>query len=535
MQVLTYEFPFLEVDLDNNDDQTAHLLTSDGHEKVLTFTNCDQENKQSLIGKTLPINGSFFYELHLKEQELIAEENKAFNSDIIIEEGIEKQFLFEKDVVNSLKKYHFFGVPKFGSVLAFRLSIPFYLNAESLNDFLTKTKQYQIDLQELEETKLNNEKQFLVKLEEMQKTGEDVTAFLKAQSEIEYPIVELARPVSQTKHFLIVFDNLGEDTPIQRPLLKKLMETCVLIKKNWEAKNLQLLQDDVNLYISMTDKTEGSPFSEFEKEYEQTHTAVKKTLESQNKDETNQPNGIPNSGFYNYYLELHLFWKQKLLDHLEDLLMLEKFNFVKFSEIFQLTFYFLGLQKSDLNFEGTNLINWKKCVSHFCLLKEQKLNTFNFEKSESRNYKRYQMTNYIYEKLQTTNWQEVAAYSFPIYILGNCLLNLTKLRLETVQLKKQEFANKVEFRLKKIEAAKERLEKKKEEMEADKLKFYNAESEVVDKTEHVEGGVEEVKNEFNEKEWEEKWVLVNPEIEIPEEPVFDQNNDVPSDYTFDRN
>ena len=488
-----------------------------------------------LVNKTIPVDSSFLYDFFTKKEEVIGEENKIDHKGLIVAEGVEKLFLFEKDLISGNKKFHFMTVPKFGSVLAFRLTIPTYNNSESFTDQLAKIKQYHIDQKELEEIKSNDEKLFAMKVEEMIKNNEDTSEFMEAFREKIYSPVEIVAPVAETKHYLLVFDNIGEDTPISEEKLLQIIKNCMHIRKCWLDKNLEKLNSDVAAFVEITEKTDSSRFSEFEKEVELFMTNQKKTLEIQIKEEAATPkNGSnsPNNILFNSAVEVLNFWTQKLLEQLDELRELEKFNFIKYAEIFQLFFFNLGLSKNDLNFEGTNLLDWKKCQDNFHLVQIEKIESYQYDVTKPESFKPYQLCNVIYDKLNAMNWPEVAAHSFPLYVLGNYLLNLMKTRIENINLRKAEYALKVEFRQKQIEMVKERLDKKKTELDADKLKFYNSETENIEVNENNEEETPKVSNEFKENEWVIEWESRNPEIEIPEEPVLDIDNDISSDYGF---
>lgn len=406
------------------------------------------------------------------------------------------------------------------------------MNSESFLDQLAKTKQYQSDLRDLEDLKLNEEKTYVLKLEEMNKNNEDTSDFIESYKDKTYVPIDCQIPIGEMRNYLLVFDNVGEDLPIDSSVLKEIVSHCMLIKKTWEEQNLRKLNEDVSKYISSQEKIEARVEGDFEKELENFNASQKKTEENQIKDDLNIQNGTAHLNAKNLLIEAHNFWTHKLLEQTEELRLLENYNFVRFPEIFQLYFYSRGLKKTDVNFPETNIIDWKKCGQYFSLFHETSLENYKFDESRPGEFKNYQLTNVIYDKLVAIPWSDVSNYYFPLYVLGNYTLNLMKLRLENVQVGKVEFVRKMEFRLAQIEQLKEKTERKKEELENDRAKFNLAENEEAEKNENDEQVEETIKSEFNEEQWILDWDIKNPEIVIPDEPVKNIDNDIGGDYVY---
>lgn len=485
----------------------------------------------------VPVESSFLYELFTKEEGAVAEENRTLNPRLLAEDGVESSFVFLKDVITGDRKHHFFEVPQFGSVLAFRLSVPTYTNSESFVDQLAKTERYMADCKELEELKERDEREFAQKLEEMAKANEDTTELEESFREKVYQAVERVPPFTETKHYLLVFDNIGCEDPLSETTLRTLLSHCALIRRLWVSQNLQKLDRDIESYMAMMANSDSNRLEDFKKELQGFESSIKKTLDAQLKEEisaSDSGNAEGRTAVMNYLVDFHHFWSQKLIEVLDELRLLRDFTYVRFAEVFQLFFFHLGMTKEQLNVEGTNVIDWGKCASAFEWLEESKFSEYVFDEAKQGLFKPYQLCNVIHAKLSSVNWEEVAGFSFPLFVLGQYLLNLMKLRLENIRVRRERFQNKVDFRQKRIEMVKDRLTRQKEELEADKLKFYNAESEHEDQ---LDGGEEEnrkVKNEFMEDQWLVEWKLRNPEIEIPEEPVADVDDDLAADYVFEQ-
>lgn len=482
----------------------------------------------------IPLGGSFFYDLCTKEEEAIAEENKGVDKALLVEPGIERFFAFEPDVVNTQRKYHFSLVPKFGSVLAFKLVVSSYQNAESFSDHVAKTKQYLADCHDLEEQKAADEKAFASKMEEAQRTNESTSELIEAYREKSYPPIERPKPVCEQRVYLLIFDNIGEDSPIPQETLVQLLQHCTLIRQTWEAKNLEKLSADVDLYLDALNKGLFSKVADFDKEYEAFLEAQRRSVEAAEKEEaaSGKSQGIVNLAVQNSLQETCAFLVTKLTEASDEMQALRQCYWVRFPEIMQYYLFLLGFTKDDTNVPNTNSVSWQRCSQHLNLLLPERLADYNFENAKTGAFKPYQLTNVLLDKLNALNWPDIAAFSYPLYLLGTYLLNLLKLRIENVKVRRQEFAYKKEFRQKRIEQSKERADRRREEMEIEKAKFFVAESETV---EPQEGGdeVEEPKQPvFNQDDWLREWDEKNPQIEIPEEPTLDQDNDIGKDYVF---
>lgn len=533
VQLMVWELAFRTADLDNSDDPQAHLITDAGEQKYLTCLNADSDNRGGLVGKTVPVDGSFFYDLFMKDEAALAEEGKATGTDFPGFEGnldLSKNFIFEADVVNTTRKYHFFTVPKFGSALAFKLVVPTYTNPESFADSVAKIRQYATEVREMEEARATEERELQEKLERGQKEGEEAAPVPEATEEKTWMPIEKQLPVCEYKNYLLVMDNLGDDVPISKEKLEELLQLCVTLKKMWETKNLAKLEKDVEAYLALAEKTDSGRLGEFEKEWEAFQNTQRKAPEAVIPQEATpsapQEASLALQGFLAEGVAL---LAQKYTEIWTEFQAVKEWHWVRFMEVVQLSLFVLGLTKQDTNIPGTNQIAWPSCVKNFDLLAPENLAAFNVSEQRQGAFKPYQLTNAIHDRLQALPWADVGAYNFPLYILGQYTLNLLKLRLENVRIRRQNYAFKVEFRQKRMEMAKERAEKRKEELEAEKVKFYAAQTE---NAEAAEDGSPREKEEFNQAEWLAEWDAQNPEVEIPEEPLAETDNDIGAEYVL---
>jgi hypothetical protein len=533
VQLMVWELAFRTADLDNSEDPLAHLVTDAGDQRYLTCLNADGDNREGLVGKTVPVDGSFFYDLFGKDEAVVAEETKALVADLQGLEGnpeLGQSFVFEADVVNTARKYYFFTVPKFGSTLAFKLLVPTYTNVDSFTDLVAKTRQYTAEVQEMEEIKANEEREYQERLEKAQKEGEDTTAITEAYAEKVWTPIEKQPPVCEHKNYLLVMDNLGDDVPICREKLTELLQLCLTLKKTWEAKNLAKLEKNVEAYLALIDRTDSGRLGDFEKEWEAFQDSQRRSPEGAASQEApaNAPQEV-NLTAQTTLMEAVALLAQKYAEVWTEFQELKEWTWVRLSEVIQLTLFALGLTKAETNIPGTNQISWTACAKNFELLSPENLAAYKYSEPKVGTYKSYQLTNSIHDRLQSLPWAEVGAYSFPLYILGQYTLTLLKLRLENVRVRRQDYAFKVEFRQKRMEMYRERTEKKKEELEMEKVKFYAAQTEGAEAT---EDGSPREKEEFDQAEWLAEWETQNPEVEIPEEPIIDTDNDISAEYVL---
>lgn len=491
-------------------------------------------NQTVTVNTVIPPGNSFFYDLCTKEEEAIAEENKGLDKALIVEPGIERLFTFEPDVVNTQRKYHFSLVPKFGSVLAFKLIVSNYQNADSFSDHVAKTKQYLADCRDLEEQKAADEKAFAAKMEEAQRTNESTSELIEAYREKSYPPVERPKPVCEQRVYMLIFDNIGEDSPISQECLVELLQLCSLIRQTWEAKNLAKLTADVDLYLDSINKGLPTKVADFDKEYEAFLDSQRRTVEIAEKEEAanGKSNGAVNLATQASLQETCAFLIAKLTEASDELQALSKCNWIRFAEIMQMYLFLHGFTKEDTNVPKTNIISWQRCSQHLNLVLPEHLSDYKFDEEKTGTFKPYQLTNVLLDRMNALSWSDIAAFSYPLYLLGTYLLNLLKLRIENVKVRRQEFTFKKEFRQKRIEQSKERADRRREETEIEKAKFFVAESETPEPQEGAEEAEEPKQPVFNQDEWLREWDEKNPQIEIPEEPTLDQDNDIGKDYVL---
>lgn len=436
-------------------------------------------------------------------------------------------------MVISGRKFHFFSVPRLGSAFAFKLVVPVYTNTDSFVDCLAKTRQHLAECRELEEQRTVDEREYQERLEKAQKEGEDTGSIVRDYEEKTYAVPQKQVPMCEYKNYLLVFDNLGDDVPISREKLAEILQLCLMVKRTWEEKGLAKLQDDVEAYMPMAEKSDVGRLAEFEKEFQAHLAAQPATADAPPRDEATATGPQEASlATQNMLVEGVAHLAQKYAEVWPELQELKRLNWGRFAEILQMSLFAMEMTKGDTNVPGTNLVSWRHCMGLLKTLEPENIAKFKWNEPKTGAFLPYQLTNVLHDRLQGLPWADVGAYSFPLFVLGQYTLYLMKLRLENVRVRRLEATFRSDFRQKRMEMAKERADKRREELEAEKQRFLAAQAENSEGTEVAEDGSPREKEMFKQAEWLAEWDARNPEVEIPEESTPDVDNDIAAEYTF---
>ncbi len=490
--------------------------------------------KKKFIEKSIPVESSCLYELFNPEIEALVEENKQFAPLASLHVDEFKNFLFVPDNITSSKKHFYFTVPRFGSILAYRFTVPSFLNTESFDDYVVKLRGYKEALRDIELHREKEERQFIEKLEELTSKNLDTTELEEEYRSRPNESVQKHKPVFEKKEFLILYDTLGSDERMNDKILKELLDYSKSIKEQWEEKNLGLLENDVTFYLQYQANYDSKILNDLEKELISEADKARIETESLVKDTLYPVEDRAHLINYGILEGTFNFWRERCREVIPDLMKLKEYNFVKFPEIFQTAFFLLNFRKDQINFPNSNLFNWKLSKEIFTYDFFDRILSYQFEGNKTEKFPDYQFVTKFIDRLTITNMADVGAYYTPLFIFANFTLTAAKLRLENVRKRRIEYQMSFNLRQKAMEEAREREEKRINELEKAKQDFYSGENQ--DKNEGAkEGADEEAINEpveFNEGEWFSSWNERNPAIEIPVEPIKSIDNDLPAEYVF---
>jgi hypothetical protein len=214
---------------------------------------------------------------------------------------------------------------------------------------------------------------------------------------------------------------------------------------------------------------------------------------------------------------------------------------IKFPRIWQSLFYLLALDKEQLCEPETNKLKWKHAKAQLepkaRLL--QKILEYEAQGPKSEVYADYQTINFVEKNLDGLHQEDVDSYSSAI--MGRLL----KWLLGAVKLRKQDVTRRISLQKRAKDAREEAIlkeDKRKERMTADvkeaEARFLDDHRDEIDaahayanRDQNDDEDAEKEKEQppvmpvFNKEEFLAKWLLENPQVEIPEEVKDDVDND----------
>jgi hypothetical protein len=346
-----YEYQRKPVDLNENDDELAHLALE--QPKLLQYIGYVSEDKKiNQEAKTwvLPEGKGVTYKLFAESDP--SQPPPAGNPDEENEKLPESKYIYVPDVVTEPNMY-FFKIPRLGAYLSVPLIVRSYLNAESFDDAITKLEQYKADVEENSKAKLDKQNEFEDRINKAKDAEEDYEEILKEYKEMQWPEVPFPDFVNEKKKYVLCVDTLGKDVEIPEEDIKRIDQLCQSFVNKWEATELRYLREDVERFIA------------YKKSFE-VEEAISNYIEAEERLVGQKIGGFGDlpedkKAFKESEVRLQSVREQLLNKDvgLMHLLNLAQYRIIKYPRILQNAFYLAGFKKEEINEPGTNVLNWR--------------------------------------------------------------------------------------------------------------------------------------------------------------------------------
>ncbi|CAD8138112.1 unnamed protein product [Paramecium pentaurelia] len=482
--VCELDFPKKEIDLNQEDDENAHINLEGT--KLLTYIYADQ-NSKFLIGQNLLPETGVTYDA-LKEPQ------PDENGEVIQTNGI-----YISNVVKEPRiVYHKW--PKLGAYYAIPLVYQSCLYEQSFDQGIEQRQQYLILKENQDKERSAKEAEFEERLE-----SEDLAIIEQEKQAYLASLEPLLEPsfTQQKKEYVFCIDTLGQDREITENHRQEIFDLVNMLIKQWELQEIQSMKSDVELQLHYQSNL-GAPYKEIlenwaleEDQYIDSHQ--EKLAEFKENEKLLQ--------YETDCLRLERL-REKLNDKefIQPLLNLSNCRIIKFNIIIQSGLYLIGANKSDINIPDTNRLNIRKLVLDENLI--QQIAAYNHRGPKQEPQYKWCYVDRVQKRIEKIEQEQVDAYNL---VLGRLLkfLQLTcKLRKQDIEIRKENIANK----RKQIEQLKE---------EASKL----IEQKEIALKEHKEQLSPEDLEEFNQEEWDANFDSEHPMPEIPENPADEIDDD----------
>lgn len=347
--VAFYENVRKPVDLNENDDELAHLATDQA--KLIQYVGGDSRVKPNTAKWVLPEGKGVTYKL-FTEPEAAADKGDP-NPDEENEKEPESKYIYVPDVVVDPNIYYF-DIPRLGAYLAVPIFIKSYLNEASFDDAIVKLNDYKKQSAEAEKKKAEIQADFEEKIAKAKEVDEDIEELVKEYKEYPFPNVDFPSFVNEQKKYALCVDTLGKDHEISQDDIKKIDLLCQSFAKKWMATELRYLQEDVERWIN----------------YENTVNSEEILTQYITTEEQQVPLKLQGMGelseaetqFKSDEIRLQVV-KEQLLNKdvaLHHLMGLAEYRTIKYPRVLQNAFYLAGYTKEVINEPGTNVLNWRK-------------------------------------------------------------------------------------------------------------------------------------------------------------------------------
>ncbi|CAK78599.1 unnamed protein product (macronuclear) [Paramecium tetraurelia] len=482
--VCELDFPKKEIDLNQEDDENAHINLEGT--KLLTYIYADQ-NSKFLIGQNLLPETGVTYDA-LKEPQ--PDENG---------EVIQTNIIYVQNVVKE-PRIVFHKWPKLGAYYAIPLTYQSCLYEQSFDQGIEQRQQYLILKENQDKERSTKEAEFEERLE-----SEDPAIIEQEKQAYLASLEPLLEPsfAQQKKEYVFCIDTLGQDREIPENHRQEIFDLVNLLIKQWELQEIQSMKADVELQL-LYQSNLGAPFKEVlenwtieEEQYIDSHSEKLAELKENEK----------LLAYETDCLRLERL-REKLSDKefIQPLLNLSNCRIIKFNTIIQAGLYLIGANKSDINLPDNNRLNIRKLVLDENLI--QSIVAYNHKGPKPEPQYKWCYVDRVQKRVEKIEQEQVDAYNL---ILGRLLkfLQLTcRLRKLDIEIRRENIANK----RKQIEQLKEEAQKLLEQKE-------------LALREHKEQLTPEDLEEFNQEEWDANFDSEHPMPEIPENPVDEIDDD----------
>ena len=347
----SYEYQRKQVELDENDDELAHLSLD--QPKLLQYIGYESNDKhvnKEARSWVLPQGKGVTYKLFAEPEgnaaapEVEDEEN---------EKQPESKYIYIPDVVTEPSMY-FFRIPRLGAYLTVPLIVKSYLNAESFDDAISKIKGYKEQVEENDKKKLDFKADFEDKIAKATENGEETDELIKEYNDTVWQDVPSPQFANEQKKFALCADTLGKDSEIPADSIHMIDQLCQSFVKKWEDTETRYLKEDVDRFIAYekAQDLEEAQIAYIEHEEKQ---VAQKAIGFGDLPENKVQFKTDEIRFQT--VREQLLNKDSALTHL---LSLANYRIIKFPRILQNAFYLAGYTKAEINEPGTNVLNWRK-------------------------------------------------------------------------------------------------------------------------------------------------------------------------------
>ena len=138
----------------------------------------------------------------------------------------------------------------------------------------------------------------------------------------------------------------------------------------------------------------------------------------------------------------HKFWDG---DWKHEIMKFREYRVVRFPRFWQSLFYFLGYSREDIWEEGTNKLFWKKASKKLTDGLFEKMKAYTHKGPKDKEYKKYQLLNFIEKNIKDLTSEEIEQYSFVQAKLFKWMSSLIEMRKDDIH-KRREIKEKREGR-----------------------------------------------------------------------------------------
>lgn len=240
--VAVYDYPTVEIDLENEDSDVAHINMDSN--KILSYIGGDEDTLKQMKGKQLPIDSGVTYNLFNPPNQ----EQDPNNEEGEVVEGVEEDHIYIPDVVIN-RDIHFFEIPKLGSYMAVPLFVKGYQNAISFDDAVAKTKDYNEKQEENKLYRQEKEEEYEEKIRIAKENEEDYQDIVEEFKAIEWPEEPEPEFENELKQYVLCCDTIGMDKELTEKEREYILDVCNHFVKCWEEAGLKYLKNDVQMYL----------------------------------------------------------------------------------------------------------------------------------------------------------------------------------------------------------------------------------------------------------------------------------------------
>ncbi|EGR32822.1 hypothetical protein IMG5_069630 [Ichthyophthirius multifiliis] len=491
------DFPFKQIN-EEDEDEKAHL--DQEAEKIIKYIGYSDSHKDLMSNKILSA----------KEEESVTaavfKEREPVNEDDQENAGPPPpNYVYIPDLVKE-PRMTYFRIPKLGSYIAFPLKYNSYLKEEFFNDALQKRQEYQQELEKWTVEKKEKEEEFQKEIEALEN---DEEAQKEKQIEFDnfleqYPEAPKEQGfLFEAKEYVLCADTMGQDREISQEDIKYLESYVQLFANSWEQTEKRLMSQDIDRYIQYLQEAPKDLIDQLNDE-EAKAEEDKKSDYDHLKD---------NEKEYNYRLEsVKLEALKEILkyEHVQKLFLdLKEYRVLKYPVILQNILYLLGYTMEEINIPKTHILNWKYVKT---LLNEDFFNllvNYNHQGPKPNKVKPYALINKIATKIEKFNQQEIDEYNIGYGRLFKWLQDTTRLRKIDIEVRKQQYADRVA-----------EIEKKEAQLEV----WENDKSTKLQEAKDAAAASEDPDS-FVEEDWIAQWEEENPRPIVPERVVQDVDED----------